>query len=259
MSALKPKKVHYQRSLICHVDLLGFRQLIKKKTAGEISKILRVFSEAVSPKKYKFIKELNEKQFVAFSDLHITVIPTEPTDHSARGLIFAEILRLTHAQFTLFSDYGIVIRGGIVVGNATRSYGRFFGQGIIDAYEVESKQALYPRIIVHSSVFTEMKNNPKVWTHDDADTEIKAVRSLLHHDQENGVHYIDYLRVIKDELDFPENCGHYLERFRIQLNKILIKEKDVGARSKLEWMQRYYQRTVEAATKRGYFTKARQK
>jgi 5'(3')-deoxyribonucleotidase len=208
-------------------------------------------------RKYKVLEELNKKQFVAFSDLHITVISTEPTDHSAKGLIFAEILRLVHAQSILFCNYGIVVRGSIVVGDATRSYGRFFGQGIIDAYDVESKQAFYPRIVVHSSVFSEMKNNPKVWTHDDADTEIKAVRNLLHHDQENGVYYVDYLRVIKDELDFPEDYGRYLERFRIQLDKKLSETDDAGARSKLEWMQRYYRRTVKAAIKRGYITKVR--
>jgi len=249
----KPKKVRYQRSLICHLDLLGFRQLIREKTPGEISKVLRIFSDAVSPTKSGFIvQELDKKQFVAFSDLHITVIPTEPTDQSARGLLFLQILRLLHAQSILFFDHDIVVRGGIVVGDAVRSYGRFFGQGIIDAYEVESKQALYPRIVVHPSVFTEIRNNPRVWTHNDAATEMEAVKDLLHHDQENGVYYIDYLRVMKDELDFPENYGLYLETFRQRLDTMLNETQDAGARSKLEWMRRYHRRTVKAAIKKGY-------
>ena len=224
-----------------------FRQLIREKTPGEISKVLRVFSDAVSPKSGLAVRELNKEQFVAFSDLHITVIPTEPKDHSARGLIFLQVLRLLHAQWILFFDHGIVVRGGIVVGEAVRSYGRFFGQGIIDAYEVESKQAHYPRIVVHPSVFAEIENNPEVWTHNDAATEMNAVKGLLHHDQENGVYYIDYLRVMREELDFPEMYGQHLLDFRRRLDKMLSETIDSGARSKLEWMQRYHRRTAKGA------------
>lgn len=118
--------------------------------------MLRLFSDAVKPlTRGMEVKALGTKQFVAFSDLHITVINTESDDDSARGLIFLQMIRLVHAQWKLFFDHGILVRGGIVVGDAVRSYDRFFGQGIIDAYDVESKQALYPRIVVHSSVFEE--------------------------------------------------------------------------------------------------------
>src|SRR5258708_3126545 len=193
----KPKRVQYKRSLIYHLALLGFRELIRNKNPGEISRVLRLFSNAVPPVKRGFqVKELATKQFVAFSDTHVTVIPTEPKDSSARGLIFLQILRLVHAQWLLFFEHKILVRGGIVVGDAVRSYGRFFGQGIIDAYDVESKRALYPRIVVHPSVFAEVENNPKLWMHNDAATEMEAVKGLLHHDQENGVYYIDYLRVM---------------------------------------------------------------
>lgn len=117
--------------------------------------MLRLFSDAVKPlTRGMEVKALGTKQFVAFSDLHITVINTESDDDSERGLIFLQMIRLVHAQWKLFFDHGILVRGGIVVGDAVRSY-RFFGQGIIDAYDVESKQALYPRIVVHSSVFEE--------------------------------------------------------------------------------------------------------
>jgi hypothetical protein len=75
------------------------------------------------------------------------VIPTEPEDSSARGLIFLQILHLVHAQWLLFFEYKILARRGIVVGDAVRSYGRLFGQEIIDACDVESQNALYPHVV----------------------------------------------------------------------------------------------------------------
>lgn len=245
----KPKRVRYKRSLICHLDLLGFRELIQAKKPGEISRMLRLFSDAVKPLTREVeVKALGTRQFVAFSDLHITVIPTEPGDGSARGLIFLQIIRLVHAQWKLFFDHGILVRGGIVVGEAIRSYDRFFGQGIIDAYDVESKQALYPRIVVHASVFDELQRNPQVWTHDgDRKGEFKAVKGLLHHDVENGLYYIDYLRIMESELDNPEYYPDCLEIFRKKVEAMISETSHAGAISKLEWMQRYYQRIVQTA------------
>jgi hypothetical protein len=242
------KRVRYKRSFICHLDLLGFRELIRSKKPGEISKMLRLFSEAVTPLSRGFeVKALGSKQFIAFSDLHITVIPTESEDTATRGLIFLQIIRLVHAQWTLFFDHGILVRGGIVVGDAIRSYDRFFGQGIIDAFDVESKQALYPRIVVHGSVFEELKRNPRVWTHDgDGNGELKAVKSLLHHDEENGLYYIDYLRVMESEFDSPDFYPEYLEQFRKKITEMIAKTSHPGALSKLEWMQRYHRRVVRA-------------
>jgi hypothetical protein len=213
--------------------------------------VLRRFSDAVTPVKQDFqVKALATKQFVAFSDTHITVIPAQPKDSSARGLIFLQILRLVHAQWLLLFEHKILVRGGIVVGDAVRSYGRFFGQGIIDAYDVESEQAIYPRIVVHASVFDELKINPKVWTHDDAESELKAVKGLLHHDEENGVYYIDYLRVMESEFDLPEMYPQYLEEYRKKIRELMSDTTHPSAHSKLEWMKRYHWRVLQAVQRR---------
>jgi len=121
-----------------------------------------------------------------------------------------------------------------------------FGQGIIDAYDVESKRALYPRIVVHSSVFGEIIQNPMVWTHGDAESELRGVRSLLHHDEENGLSYIDYLRVMEGEFDFPKLYGSYLDAHRDKLDAMIEETVHAGDRSKLEWMQRYHDRIVKS-------------
>jgi hypothetical protein len=72
----QPKRVRYKRSLACHLDLLGLRELIRTRKPGEVSKMLRLFSDAFKPLSRGIeVKALGTKQFVSFSDLHITVIP----------------------------------------------------------------------------------------------------------------------------------------------------------------------------------------
>ena len=242
----KPRKVNYETALITHVDLLGFRSLVKTKTPGEISKVLRLFTEAVGSGPYRSkVPDLTENQYVSFSDLHISVIPTRRKNTAVRGIIFRQLMRLVFAQLTLFFDHDILVRGGVVVGAAVRSYRKFFGQGIIDAYDVESTRAVYPRIVVDESIFNEIISNPLVTMHDDSDLELRQVKGLLHYDLENGIYYIDYLKVMGGELDDPGAYPQYLARFRSKVDAMLENERDPKARAKLEWMQRYHLRVTK--------------
>jgi hypothetical protein len=241
----KRKRVEYETALVSHIDILGFRELINTETPGNISKILRVFSEAIEPTQFKIaIPRLSPEQFISFSDLTISVIPLRRANVFARGAIFMHLLRMVHAQATLFYDHGLLIRGGIVVGEARRSYRRFFGPAVIRAYEVESQEAIYPRIVVDQSVINEVKVNPQVWTHDRA-SELSEVRKLLRRDDENGVLYVDYLNVIRDELDDPSFYATYLEKYHDLIAERLRRyPRGSGARRKYEWMSRYYRRVV---------------
>jgi hypothetical protein len=44
--AVIPKRVKYTRSIISYLDILGFQDLIEKKTAGEMSQLLRILAES---------------------------------------------------------------------------------------------------------------------------------------------------------------------------------------------------------------------
>ena len=53
---------------------------------------------------------------------------------------------------------GIFIRGGITIGEIVHeSAGIVFGQGLIDAYELESAVAFYPRILVSTKLLSNLK------------------------------------------------------------------------------------------------------
>ena len=71
-------KVKYEPMLVSYVDILGFGELINTKTAGEISRLLRIFNETTAPYRFKNrgpIPDLPDEDQVSFSDLILTCTP----------------------------------------------------------------------------------------------------------------------------------------------------------------------------------------
>ncbi len=58
---------------------------------------------------------------------------------------------------TILIKKGILIRGGITIGNLVHNEdGIVFGQGLIDAYMLESKAAKFPRIILSNKLIGQL-------------------------------------------------------------------------------------------------------
>jgi hypothetical protein len=226
--------------LVSYVDLLGFEGLVQTKSANDISRILRVFNEETAPINFKHdVPDMPRQEHVSFSDLNMTCTRLRGT--SNRGIVFNQFLRLVRAQSILLLDEGILIRGGIAVGLATRSYRKYFGPAVIQAYRLEQAKPGVPRIIVDPSVLTEIETNPLLWMHD-KDDELKTAKSFLAY--EDGVAFIDYLRIAVGEV---EDAAGAIEQHDMLIRERLAryaKRKYRGIRAKYEWLRRYHDRTV---------------
>jgi hypothetical protein len=245
-------KVEYEPMLVSYVDILGFGELIGTKTAGEISKILRIFNKTTAPPnltRHNDIPDLPEQEQVSFSDLIMTCTPLKKRGN--RGIVFNQFLRLVHAQSILLIDEGILIRGGIAIGQATKSYRKYFGPAVVTAYEWEQFQPGHPRIMVDPSVMREIDRNPTLWMHDRED-ELTAVKGFLAYDGEGNA-YIDYLRVVLGESEDP---AWVLRRHDQFINDQLARfANNRSIRRKYEWLRLYHDRVVKslrsARSKRG--------
>lgn len=241
----KKRDVQYENSLLTYIDILGFQELIEKKTANDISRAIRVVREAVSPGQLRrAFHEEPAENYINFSDLSIVQTPLfKKKLWTPKGSIFTQILRMVHVQSILLFDHGILIRGGMTVGNAAMSYRQLFGPAIVRAYHLESVVARFPRIVIDETVLEEASKNADVWMHD-RETEVRAVRGLLHMDFD-GELFIDYLRVIHGELNNPEAYPTYLERHQQLIDEGLVKYRSKpSVLSKFKWLREYHKRTV---------------
>jgi hypothetical protein len=172
---------------------------------------------------------------VNFSDLCLITTNLEPPNQFPQASIALELFSLAMGQEALLRKYGVIVRGGVTVGLARASRGLLYGPAIVQAYLLESKQAKFPRIIVHESVLDALKSQA---TEDQAPVFRDSGERVLVKDAD-GQWFIDYLGLVK-QLE-PEGMDRILAAHRRFSEKGL--QENPEHRAKYEWLLQYQERT----------------
>ena len=242
---MKKRDVQYERCLIVYIDILGFKQKIDTESANHISRCIRIIKEAVEPYRFKTtFPKLPPENFVNFSDLCVLWLPLEDEKKWApAGWVTSQILKIVHAQSWLLFDEQLLIRGGVTIGPLAKSYGQIFGPGLVRAYELESKQAKYPRVLVDECVIEEFYRNRRLCVHDPK-TDAAYLRDMLQKDTD-GKLFVDYLRVVAGELDDPSAYPGHMASFRGFIDQRLREFAGIeSVHEKYEWLSRYHNKTL---------------
>jgi len=169
------ENLKYEKRIIAFIDILGFRELIKDSeknpaTLEKIYEVINYFKNWEKPESWNLktieIEEDAQKKGLAnfdlsnkstctcFSDSIIVSIKISDGDINA-------ILSTLIANISYIGSYiiqkGILFRGAITIGNIIhQDNGIILGQGFIDAYNLESKLATFPRIVVSDKLIKEL-------------------------------------------------------------------------------------------------------
>lgn len=151
----EPIKEYY----IAYFDLLGYKEFFRSHPEN-VQDFLRTIHDAISNSKY-YIHEANTSRIGA--DLGMLSIQTKVFSDNVllcmertaaeieypRLLAFLAIVADIQRNFIL--EYGLFLRGGITIGELSFNDDFVFGQGLIDAVELE-ETAIYPRIVMGKAV-----------------------------------------------------------------------------------------------------------
>ncbi len=237
----------YQKAIVTFIDILGFGDFVKQSDAASISRVLDALHKETSPPIFDInVEKDDHAEVISFSDSIVRVrkIKTEKNKKYPMGVLFEEILSLVHAQGKLI-DFNILIRGGVSVGDIYISKGRVFGPGLIQAYELESKYALYPRIIIDPLLIQKYKTDKllKAKWHTVED-ELEIMGKLLRQG-DDGMWFIDYVAALEGELDEPEMYPIFLRRHREVILAGAQKHSQLNAiLRKFVWMANYHNQIV---------------
>jgi hypothetical protein len=69
------------------------------------------------------------------------------------GMCLSEAKRIVSSIALEAMKIGLLVRGGITIGKLYHSGGVVFGEAMVDAYNLESRVAIYPRVAVSSRVY----------------------------------------------------------------------------------------------------------
>lgn len=233
----------YENRILAFVDILGFKDMIVK-SAGDSQK-QQLIKEAMNI--VHSYKVLNDKgsvgglqkfgvQVTTFSDSAVLSYPV-----SFDGGLFHVILDLIHLQIDL-ACLGVFIRGGITIGMAYHDEVNAFGPAMVEAYDLESNSAVYPRVILTEQTLSagiavsREHRNP---------ADVELLKSLLAQDQD-GFYYVDYLRQYR-ELDYPE-YDYYRWMTRIReclIFNLNLYHSNTRVFPKYQWMRSYWNNVLD--------------
>jgi hypothetical protein len=237
---------NYEECIVTFLDILGFRDLISTKSAEQVDEIIKLTRYFVADEEGE--QEELGLQTIAFSD---SVIRMRKASEKS-GLYF-ELMSLLHAQGELL-NHGVLVRGGIALGKVFQDEDRIFGPGFVEAYELESKVAVYPRIAVAPNLLKALSSSVFPMEHS-LDVELGYVMSILALG-DDGIYFVDYLRAFRSELDNLADYPDFLARHQQVITALgkTVGERD-GAPSSLalkaNWLACYHNRVVDEAKERG--------
>ena len=168
----------YSRSLIAFLDVLGIKKLIEDHTGGKeylaidkIEEMRKIVETSVA-----VLEERDDFYYLQISDSFVFLC--RPAD------IVLLVELLATIQTRIVHECKFLLRGAVTIGDAIiREDGKFIiGPAYILAYQLQENDAVYPRIIVDSSVVNAIKKAKK------------SVDDYLREDSDKE-YFVDYLRV----------------------------------------------------------------
>lgn len=141
----------YTDSYVAFMDLLGFKAILSDENKS-CEDIALIFDEIT--KRYNL--QENHAPIIDFSNIHYKVMSDSICiyidSHIKDSLSVLCWLSLHFVVRLLRLNPPIIIRGGISKGNIYSNGDVLFGQGLSNAYLLESKTAQYPRIIIPENI-----------------------------------------------------------------------------------------------------------
>tara|TARA_R110001583_G_scaffold195313_1_gene371631 strand:- start:1735 stop:2454 length:720 start_codon:yes stop_codon:yes gene_type:complete len=221
------KLPEYSNRIVAFIDILGFTSLIStlESDTDLHSKLHRAL---------KFIhsyKQHSQQDNTVQSDLDISVFSDSIVISSIDCNLFNVIWACGWLQAELLY-LGILTRGGIAEGSTVHENDILYGEGMIKAYHIESKTAIYPRIIVDETLFKYTKAN--------------AISYFLKQDND-GLWFIN-------QFAFDASCdgathlaadGYdprliYFETVENEINQGLVKASSLTHKSKWTWLKNQF-------------------
>lgn len=157
-----PTSIPYEDRVVAYLDLLGFRSLVERidSTPEVLSKLIEILTKTRSYSKLGPAMDataaspgnpfFNMFQMSTFSD---SIAMSAKNNAIGIGIVMSYCL---FVSLDLLSE-GIMVRGAVTRGRLYHANGLVIGRGLTDAYLLESKAAIYPRILIAEEVAADVQ------------------------------------------------------------------------------------------------------
>lgn len=237
--------IRYQNRIVAYIDILGFTEMIKQTDnendpINSSKKLNIIYGIVASIQKY-FDSVKNQRglkdncSITMFSDL---IVFSQPQTESAGVIAMFDVLK--RLQINML-EKNILIRGSIVHGKLIHKDNLIIGPALINAYNVENKSAVYPRIVIDPKVVNlyMRKGGKQLGVERIKDYDYEFTFS----DDFDGTYYIDYFNFVEEYLP-NSNSNKYYGKM-MEIIKKGKQSNDTGIRMKYLWMGEKLKEVIE--------------
>lgn len=158
-------EIEFTNQLVLFIDVLGTKKKCNMDLLRDFHKIFAMLQEDVNFDN-SFFHTDNLKIKIFSDNIAIARDCTGYDKHEKRNALCNMILFAIYIQND-FLNRGFLTRGGIAYGECYIDEIMIMGQALIDAYLLESKLAIYPRILISTSLIRDLNFNYKYLSMDD--------------------------------------------------------------------------------------------
>lgn len=179
-----------------------------------------------------------------FSDCICSSSPFRPDN------IFKFIYTIEAVQMNL-ACAGVFVRGGIAIGRHFENHRMIVSEGLIEAYLLESKEAIVPRIVVSGATLLRLAEALRGAGRDDWDGGSTSIASNLNahvrrdHDGRRFVSYLMSLRRIDRSSIIDEYIFDHKRAVEAWLSQGRDTKAPTSVRQKHEWVRDYHNAMIQ--------------
>lgn len=227
------------KAIVCHFDILGFRSLVRSK--NNIKQLSEKLNIAIKRALEAFGVTNNIKNSIdsewrirIFSDC---ICFAKPLTDIGIGICFNAVCEFI--QKIMFN--GFLIRGGIAIGDYLESDFFIFSEAQIKAYDLESKEAIFPRVVLANELISYIEDI-------DDDSLRLNIKEYIISDNNSKIFFINFM-LFDEEDGWISGYKFYLSQ-KEKLEKI-IKNDEVEdiIKNKYKWLAILHNWTIKKTAK----------
>lgn len=217
-------KAHTEEFYVASIDLLGVKGIIKSdvddKNLNQIKNIYSSWKEMLEKDGY-----FQEMKIRFFSDN--CVIALQASKLEAADKIFETTARICR----FFLKRGYKPRGGITKGQFYIDEIFVWGPALVDAYLIESKQAIYPRIVIDEKIINEAREH---------------LRNQLIYKDEDEKMCLNYLKSFGGNREaWIKDIEEMLRSVNQEIRKLQEDKKNKKIMDKLIWLKEFEEKNLQ--------------
>lgn len=226
-------------SIVCFTDILGFSSLVAQTTNISQGNILLRDLHKVLNKQYSSMREMNPNgQFKTFTDNVILAYPISEAYDGGEMATGGILMSFIEYQLNMvLKEY--FVRGGISNGLYYGDSDFAYGPALIEAYNLESNIAIYPRIILNEAMVKLLVKQLKYYG--------KFTNAPQYHHvlkDEDDKCFLNYLvllhEIYEEDRDFKSYIRNIQKHKQIVENKLVSFNGDDKLYPKYEWVAQYH-------------------